>query len=329
MALTQVPSSMLANSGAELGMRNRIINGDMRIDQRNSGAATTLTNGSLTYNVDRWAGLVSSATSTVTLQRVSSGLSATPYALRILRGSGTFTGGYWVTQAIETNNCQDLAGQQITISYYARAGSAYSGGTVNLQINTGTGSDQGAYGGYSGSWTGWATQSAASITPTTSFVRYTATFTVPSGVNELSISFAASFSGTGSANDYLDITGVQLEKGSTATPFEYRPYGAELALCQRYYEIIGSSTGSFLVGAGTVALGNETDYVFRYAVTKRSAPTLTVVGTWTYSNTNAANAYPVVPSIDCFVYVLTATSAGRVYAQNNSAGAYITANSEL
>ena len=79
---------------------------------------------------------------------------------------------------------------------------------------------------------------------------------------------AVSVVGTNAATWY--VTGVQLEKGSTATSFDYRPYGTELALCQRYYEPIGN-----FVGRATAATGAEGS--ISLLVTKRAAPTMTVI----------------------------------------------------
>jgi hypothetical protein len=77
-----------------------------------------------------------------------------------------------------------------------------------------------------------------------------------------------------SASNYFQITGVQLEVGDTATPFEHRSYGQELALCQRYYERINKTTNASLA-TGAYFSGTAAYCIFPYAVTKRAVPTCT------------------------------------------------------
>jgi hypothetical protein len=252
-------------------MRNRLINGNMYIDQRNAGAAVTLTNSVFTYGVDRWAAYVSSATSTVTTQRVATSLANFPYVTRILRGSGTFTGSTVFIQEIETVNCQDLAGQTVTVSFWARKGSAASQTSFYLQGISGSGTDQGIVGANNGTWTAWAAPVIGVPILTTTLTQYSYTWSVPAGTNEMALYFVVStYTGTGSANDYVDITGVQLEVGSVATPFERRLYGQELVLCQRYYDI-----QPFTANAQSPFGYNSQPY----RVVKRVAPTITTQGT--------------------------------------------------
>jgi hypothetical protein len=271
-----------------MGFRNRIINGDMRIDQRNAGAAVTLTNSAFTYTVDRWASATPLASSsTVTAQRVSSGLSSFPNALRILRGSGTYNSNVTLIQEIETLNCQDLAGQTVTVSYWLRKGSAFSASGVYLQGISGSGTDQGILSANNGTWTNQASPVLISTTSSnisTSFTQFVVTWSIPAGTNELAFYFVINgFSGTGSANDFLDITGVQLEAGTVATPFERRDYGRELIMCQRYYEKsypIGTVPGASSITSGMSWLVNgysSNIYVLcttTFKATKRTSATI-------------------------------------------------------
>lgn len=265
-----------------MGFRNRIINGDMRIDQRNAGAAVTLTNSAFTYTVDRWASATPLASSsTVTAQRVSSGLSSFPNALRILRGSGTYNSNVTLIQEIETLNCQDLAGQTVTVSYWLRKGSAFSASGVYLQGISGSGTDQGILSANNGTWTNQASPVLISTTSSnisTSFTQFVVTWSIPAGTNELAFYFVINgFSGTGSANDFLDITGVQLEAGTVATPFERRAYNIEFDMCLRYFERHNAATNycnaSGLSASTTQAFLSTTYYP------KRATPTCTASGT--------------------------------------------------
>jgi len=219
------------------GFRNRIINGDMRIDQRSSGTAYAILNSSGYGSCDRW-GSLAAATGVWSQQRVTTGSTDFPFETRVQRTAGsTSTARGYIGQVIETANCQDLAGQSVTVSFYATAGANFSatGSIVLLEVYTGTGSDQGWTNLNSSLWTSQTLTASSSQAITTSKTRYSLTTAIPSGVNEIAIRFSAVGTGTAGANDWFQITGVQLEAGSTATDFERRPIGTELALCQRYF----------------------------------------------------------------------------------------------
>lgn len=273
------------SSGSTFANKNRIINGGMVIDQRNAGASVTLSNSGFVYGVDRWAGVTGLASSsTITIQRVTIGSNGFQYGTRILRGSGSYVSFVTIIQEPESLNTSDLAGQTITVSFWARKGSTSTATTPYVQLISGTGTDQGIAGANAGSWTGWVSVGASVYTPTTTLTQYTASFTVPSNSTELALAFViSSYTGTGSANDYIDITGVQLEKGSVATSFDYRPYGTELSLCQRYYEVsVFNNYGGYFTTA------NYTGASWQYKVTKRVSPTVTLAsGSSTLNNGNS------------------------------------------
>jgi len=238
--------------------RNRVINGDMRIDQRNAGVAYAITS-SLYGSCDRW-GSLAGANGVWTQQRVATGSTNFPFATRVQRvaGSTSNAAGY-IGQVIETTNCQDLAGQTITVSYYATAGANFSAASsiIYPTIDIGTGTDQGWGSLNAATWTGYTAISSATQAITTTRTRYSITVTVPAGTNEIGVRFAAIGTGTAGANDWFQITGVQLEAGSTATEFERRPIGTELALCQRYYQ----KTYELLTAPGTVTTIGAINYI--------------------------------------------------------------------
>jgi len=221
-------------------LRNRIINGAIQISQRTAVNANVAvgTGTSGTFGADRFYGYTATAGLWNTLQ-ITTGASDFPYANRLQRIAGqTLTSPIFWRQIVESVNCTDLSGSSVVLSFYANAGANYSGGAVTAQIYTGTGTDQGAASLNTAAWTGFATPISSTFTPTITRTRYTFTGTIGSGIGELAISLTWSGSGTAGANDYIDITGVQLEVGTLATPFERRQYGTELMLCQRYYQII-------------------------------------------------------------------------------------------
>ena len=222
------------------GFRNRIINGDMRIDQRNAGASQTFTAGAaLAYCVDRFYGYCTGAN--VTGQRVA-GTAPNEFAYRFT-GAASVTGIGFGTR-LEATNTIDLAGSTATLSVELanslltsvtwtafRANSADAFGTLasptRTQIATGT------------------------FTVTSTLTRYSTQISIPSAATtgiEIVFTVGAQTSGT------WTIDNVQLEAGSSATDFERRPIGTELALCQRYFLILymgmAKSPNSWSGGAG-------------------------------------------------------------------------------
>ena len=138
MAISQIGTASI--SGLGYGFKNRIINGAMGISQRTAVntnvAVTTSTSG--TFGPDRYSGYTGTASLWNILQ-VTTGVYDFPYALRLQRiASQTSTSAVYLRQVIETNNCIDLAGQSVTISFYATAGANYSGGAATVQVITGT-----------------------------------------------------------------------------------------------------------------------------------------------------------------------------------------------
>ena len=233
MALTQVETSGLSGSGAssnsttgnvfsQIGpFKNRIINGGMAVDQRNAGASQTFTAGAaLAYAVDRWYGYCTGAN--VTGQRVA-GTGADQYRYRFTGAASVTAIGF--AQRIEQLNSYDLNTTTATLSvdlanslltsvtwtaYYANTADTFGtlASPTRTQIATGT------------------------FTVTSTVTRYSASISIPAAATtgiEIVFTVGAQTSGTWTIGD------VQLEVGNTATPFERRSYGQELALCQRYY----------------------------------------------------------------------------------------------
>jgi hypothetical protein len=283
MPLTQVSPGLLDSNAQYYGFKNRIINGAMGISQRtavNTNVAVgTGTAG--TFGPDRFSGYTGTG-SLWNISQVSTTVYDFPFALRLQRIAGqTSTSAVYLRQIIETVNCKDLAGQTVTLSFYATAGANYSGGAATFQLLTGTAADQGTTSLNTAAWTGLAAPISTTFTPTTTRTLFTFTGTLGATTQEVAFSINWSGSGTAGANDFVDITGVQLEKGSTATSFDYRPYGTELVLCQRYYEKldIGGTTASFFHA------GSQSSFLLVFKTTKRAAATLSV----TY-NVNTASA---------------------------------------
>jgi hypothetical protein len=242
------------------------------------------------------------------MQQVSTGASDFPNALRVKRTAAATASTIYVGQVIETNNCQDLAGQSVTLSFYVTAGANYSGGTFTVEIWTGTGTNQGWNALGAGTWTGQTQASANTPVPTTTRTKYSYTVTLGASVAEIAVRFTYAATGTAGANDYVDITGVQLEKGSTATSFDYRPYGTELQLCQRYYQQASFDVRTYSGGVGA-------NFVYAYSVVEKRTSTYTPAFIAAASATNNISGTPTVSVINTGQLRLayTASAVGDTY----------------
>jgi hypothetical protein len=225
--------------------KNLVINGGMDIWQR----GTTQSGGGSYFIADRWNHFRDAYASGITVSRQTASLASFQYCARIQRDSGnTSTNGLGFTQNIESINSIPFQGKSVTVSFWARAGENYSssGSSLLCVIYSGTGTDEASRNGITGS----SQIISFASTLTTSWQRFTATGIVPSNSNQILPTFYYSPTGTSGANDYYEITGIQLEQGSSATPFS-RAGGdiqGELAKCQRYYW--RTSTGGTYKGFG-------------------------------------------------------------------------------
>jgi hypothetical protein len=317
--LSQVPN-------ASLGFKNRIINGDMRIDQRNAGASVTPTVDA-TYTLDRWMARLSASSKYSVQQNQGSVTPPSGYinylgTTSLSAYSVSSTDYFGINQRIEGFNVADLDwgtanAQPVTLSFRIRSSltGTFGGSLVN---SVGTRSYPFIY-TISSSNT-WTTVSITIVGDTTGTwlttngiglsvffglgagSTYTGTAGAWSGSLYFSATGATSVVGTNGATFY--ITGVQLEKGSTATSFDYRPYGTELALCQRYYELCLFQ----FVGNGAALSSFGSTQV--YAVNKRTSPTIAQV-------LNNVNFTQQGVSASTSSY-LTDTSATLVYRISNA-----------
>jgi hypothetical protein len=212
----------------------------------------------------------------LTVSRQISGLTGTQYCARVQRNSGnTGTENIALHYALESSQSIPLAGQTVTFSFFARAGANLSDVTLDYSLRSGTGTDQAPQN--LSSWTGGAPVSAGAATLTTSWQRFTATATVASNVTQLGFVFTVIPTGTAGANDWFEITGVQLEAGSVATPFKRNAPSiqGELAACQRYYWRNTATSQAFntLSPFGQASSTTACNISFTPPVTMRATPT--------------------------------------------------------
>ena len=297
-------SSVLGSSAllpAGLGFRNIVINGGFDVWQRGTTAAIPSSVGT-SYLADRWSAYRPAVGSTQS--RVTAGLDGFQYALRIQRDSGnTGTGVIYVNQSFETSTMVKLANKQVTLSFYARAGANYSSASslFNARVVAGTGTEANII--FTGV-TGSTEPVTTTPTLTTSWQRFTATGLIPSGTNGGGVYFYFTPVGTAGANDYVDITGVQLEQNYQPTPFEQRPIGVELELCQRYFQISDAAIAGYATG------GLQPASYFKTIVTMRTTPTITVVTAPTYTNSSGLTSDIISKDGNRFYFTVTSTGMG-------------------
>jgi hypothetical protein len=337
--------TLVADSSATTGLRyqptvaagkNAVINGGMDIWQR--GTSFTPTSAGFNYCADRWYSLLETGTSGMTITRSTDAPTGFQYSLRTQRTNGTTgTGRPLIYTAVETSNSIPFAGQTVTMSIWVKKGANYSGGAFSPIIYSGTGTDQG---GYPSIWSGSA-GSTLTITPTTSWVRYSTTYAVPSGTTQLGIQTGWSPSGTAGADDSLYFTGVQIEVGSVATQFT-RTGGSiqgELSACQRYYVRAGGDSAYQAFGVGNNTSSSAARIKVVLPVQMRVAPTSIDFSTLAFTDnvsatrsisgvTMAQNSKTYV-NIDCTGSSSWTTGGFIDLVANNSTSAFLGFSAEL
>ena len=265
MALTQVPLGMMTSDSQYTGFKNRIINGAMTIDQRNAGAAVTLSSAAWSFPVDRFSAY-EDTDGVMTAQQVSDAPAGFTNSIKFTAttadASLSATQRVMARQTIEGLNLADLAfgtasASTITISFWVKSsltgtfgGSVQNGGgtraypftyTIN-SANTWEQKTVTVAGDTTGTWlttNGVGMQlmwglGVGSTYSTTAGAWATGEYNSATGTTSV----------IGTLNATWQVTGVQLEKGSNATAFDYRPYSTELQLCQRYYQITRAGFGT-------------------------------------------------------------------------------------
>jgi hypothetical protein len=335
------------------GFKNRIINGGMMIAQRGTSFAG-LTNGSTAYITDRWFWQESGTSTAVqTASQDSSAPTGFVNSLKVLtttaQASLASTNSYKFVQRIEGFNIADFGwgtanAQPVTLSFWVRSSltGTFGGGLQNenadryyiysYTINV---ADTWEYktvtivGDTSGTWN---TTNGNGIGCNFSFGTgsdYQGTAGSWGSTRLEAPTGQVNVAGTLNATFY--ITGAQLEKGSTATSFDYRPYSAELAMCQRYYyqatKTDGINNRPITIEVSTTGSTYYPVAILTSPVTMRATPTTAVLGTVNFLNASFASMTSVNNGAK---YQITAsTSGGRAYALSDVTGSGYSLNSEL
>jgi hypothetical protein len=288
----------MLSQGTSFGIRNKIINGAMAVNQRNTAVTTTET-----YGVDRFI-FVKGNDATESAAQSTDAPAGFSYSFRntisvgdASIGATQFSG---FKQNIEGYNIADLAfgtssAKSVTVSFWIRSSvtGVYTGDIANsdfsrmcpfnftinsantweYKTNTFPGCTDGTWNTTNGIGIAFQIYSALGST----YASGTANTWGTSGSN---FGCGSPVNGIASNGNIFAWTGVQLEKGSQATPFEYRPYGKELMLCQRYFlktNPNNQSTGGGL--SGSAQNSNYCGTLYNLPVTMRAAPSVTRGGT--------------------------------------------------
>lgn len=309
------------SSAGLYGFKNRIINGGMVIDQRNAGGSLTPTADGQ-YTLDRMCVYIS-ASSKFSVQQTTTAPSGFTYSAKItsLAATSLSSGDYYCfLQPIEGYNVADLGfgaagAATVTISFWVRSsltgtfGAALRNGAANRSYpftytissaNTWEQKSVTIAGDTTGTWATGNTQGMAVIFGLGVGTTNSGTANAWAGSGYISATGATSVVGTNGATWY--VTGIQLEKGSTATSYDYRPYGIEVALCQRYFQVI-----SYLYNGINLTSGTATSFrsTFTYPVPLRTTPTITygaITSGFTIAN--------LTTTPDSIIYELGATARG-------------------
>jgi hypothetical protein len=343
VTLAQVLPEASGGTGTTVGyngFKNRIINGAMVIDQRNAGASVTPTTSSFGFPVDRMR-IQLTQNSKLTAQQ-NAGAITPPTGFKNYLGItsssaySVLAGDFFnVGQNIEGYNIADLAwgtanAQTVTLSFkvYSSLTGTFGGAVYNEDgsrsypftysipvANTWTTISITIAGDTSGTW---QTTTATGITVNFSMgtgTTYSGTAGAWAGTYYASATGATSVVGTSGATFY--ITGVQLEKGSTATSFDYRPYGTEISLCQRYYSEVGKQLVGRTESTSLATMSTST------AVKMRVAPTASII------TTGSAVVIPGVASYTLSSIASQSTTDNAVYISLNTSTATMTSGTVI
>lgn len=338
-----------ANLPNTFGFKNRIINGGMMIDQRNAGASITLNSSGWSFPVDRFSGY-EDTDGVMTAQQVSDAPAGFVNSLKFTATTADASLGatqrVMMRQTIEGLNLVDLAfgsasASTITVSFWVKSSLT---GTFGGAVQNGGGTRAYPFTYAISSANTWEQKSVTVAGDTTGTWLTTngvgmqlmfglgvgSTYSAAAGAwatGEYNSATGAT-SVIGTLNATWQVTGVQLEKGTQATSFDFRSYGTELALCQRYFELVGGrgeAAQSLFYDGYANSSGINCIVTYPFKATKRATPTMALVGTITRSNASSVTLSPFSNNV---VMLAVSSAAGRCYWYND-ASSYVTASAEL
>ena len=244
MLRAETPQEQQALIG--VGRRNLIINGSMQVAQRGTTFGSTYNNA---YTLDRWKARRYAANNYYTTQENADAEDPFLYYVKVRRNTGdTSANALSLTQRIEPINFKAYRGRTVTLSFWYRTGASFSPQYFRAGILGST--DTSATLSYWAYSSGVIDKQDTQIEPSTTWKQHTITYMIPSNAEQLAIAFGVetpyNWAGTAGSDDSFQVANVQLEEGKIATPFEYRSYGEELELCQRYFQTYEFTAQTFV-----------------------------------------------------------------------------------
>jgi hypothetical protein len=340
-AATGLAWATASGGSTNVAGKNGVLNSNFSVWQRGTSIAQA---GGFTYSADRWVSSRNGFDVGTTMSRQVTGdttnLPFIQYCARVQRNSGTTaTTGVFFSQSFENINSTAFMGKTVTFSFYARAGANYSSASnaLTVKVDTGTGTDQSII----NTWTGAASAIGGNQTATltTTWQRFTYTGTASASGTQIGFYFSYTPVGTAGANDYFEVTGVQLEIAGSASAYSPNTstYQAELAACQRYFYMLANGNGK-VIGTAFAYSGTQIGVVVNLPVQLRTDATLvSTTGTDYYgfyrnSGTDLLNSFTLGTSGNIAVELYnnsnissTAGDAGMVFTNNASASIALSA----
>ena len=351
MALTVVDQGLLGTNAQYTGFKNRIINGAQVINQRNATVTTAST-----FVTDRWQVDNISTSGSVSFAQNTTAPAGFTYSLKITvtsadaavgatdlidfrqwiegyniadMGFGTsnsnyFTCSFWVnssqtgTYGVSFRNSD--SSRVYVSTYTVNSASTWEQKTVTIPVDT------------SGTWLTDNSRGIGIAFTVMAGSNYQGTAGSWGTTNNRTTSAQANLLATNGATFY--ITGVQLEKGSTATSFDYRPYGTELQLCQRYYYRTPTGVANTILSSGYVESTTEAQGLLSYPL-MRTVPTLVASGSWQVLQISVINGTLAFSQIGNNTaranLTITGGTAGRgaLIRNANDTAAYVGVDAEL
>jgi len=287
-------SSVQTTAATGFGFKNRIINGGMDIAQRGT-SFTSGANNDDAYVLDRFY-ILSDGNDIVDVTQTTTVPTGAKFSIGL--DVETVNKKFGIAQIIENANCFDAIGGNVTVSFQAKVSATTNLDNVKCAIVAWSGTADTVTSDIISAWGAEGTNptlianatyenTPANLNVTTSFATYSVTANVDTASTSNIILFIWSDVTTTSLGEFLYITNVQLEKGSTATSFDYRPFGTELVLCQRYFW----KTLSTISIEGIALAGTSVSYgsPLAFPVTMRASPTVTSAGFNDAANMNSSS----------------------------------------
>jgi hypothetical protein len=278
------------------------VNGSFGIAQRGTSfTSTSSLNNDDTYNLDRWF-VLSDGNDVVDITQETSTV-PTNELTAIALDVETINKKFGIAQIIEQVNCIGAIGNTVTLSFQAKVSATTKLDNVKCAIVAWSGTADTVTSDIISAWGAEGTNptlianatyenTPVNLNLTTSYATYSVSAAVDTASTKNIIVFIWSDVTDTTLGDFLYITNVQLEVGSTATPFERRMFGQELLLCQRYYEksydysVVPGTASNNSSSAVMYSANSTASQGLKFQVVKRATPTLTG---YSYSNGSINN----------------------------------------